>query len=72
MVILMMAEARIKKWGNSYGIIVPRDVVDRENINEGDVVKVDFIKDDEDGFGMWKKEKYEPFIREKDHRDDAF
>jgi len=68
----MMAETRLKKWGNSYGIIVPKDIVDRENMNEGDVIKVDFIKDDDDGFGMWKDRDCPPFVRDHDHRDDDF
>jgi len=30
----------LKRWGNSYGIIIPKDVAVREGINENDEVEV--------------------------------
>ncbi len=33
-----MAEAIIKKWGNSLGIIIPRELVKEKKLEEGDVV----------------------------------
>ena len=47
-----MAEvhARIKKWGNSLGIILPREVVDSEHLRENQeirfwIMKPVFVKD---------------------------
>jgi len=31
----------IKKWGNSFGIIIPKNIIEKNNIREG--VKVDII-----------------------------
>jgi antitoxin component of MazEF toxin-antitoxin module len=31
-------EARIKKWGNSFGIILPKNIVEKENLSEDDKI----------------------------------
>ena len=50
-----MAEARVKQWGNSLGLIIPKDIVRLENINKGDVIKVDVFKEKRvSGFGIIK------------------
>ncbi|MBS3092613.1 AbrB/MazE/SpoVT family DNA-binding domain-containing protein [Candidatus Pacearchaeota archaeon] len=28
-------ETKVKKWGNSFGIVIPKEVVDKENLREG-------------------------------------
>ena len=63
---MTMAEAKVKQWGNSLGIIIPKEIVKIEEVNEGDIIKVDIIKEKRlDGFGMFKglpsfkREKYE-------------
>ena len=33
-------EAKPKKWGNSLGITIPKDIVEKEGIKEGKNVKV--------------------------------
>lgn len=35
-----VVKSRARKWGNSIGIALPHDVVERENIREGDEVEV--------------------------------
>jgi len=67
-----MAETRVRKWGNSLGIIIPKDMAEWAGVRAGDTVKFDIVKDDEEGYGMWKDEEYEPFVRENEHRDDVF
>ena len=48
-------EAKIKKWGNSLGLIIPKDIVKTEDLNTGDTVKVEILKEKRvDGFGMFK------------------
>ncbi|MFH1053712.1 MAG: hypothetical protein V1740_04845 [Candidatus Woesearchaeota archaeon] len=50
-----MAELKLKKWGNSLGLLVPKDLIKFEGMNEGDKVKVEIFKEKRiDGFGMAK------------------
>ena len=52
---MVMAETKIKQWGNSLGLIVPKEIVKLEDLNEGDIVKVEIIKEKRvDGFGLFK------------------
>ncbi|MDG7012968.1 MAG: AbrB/MazE/SpoVT family DNA-binding domain-containing protein [Nitrososphaerota archaeon] len=32
--------AKLKRWGNSYGVVVPKEVVEKEGLREGEVVEV--------------------------------
>jgi hypothetical protein len=51
---MTMAEARVKRWGNSFGIVIPREIVKMENIAAGDVIKIEISKSRPlDGFGMF-------------------
>ena len=36
----MQGKSKLKRWGNSYGVIVPREIVDREGLREGEVVEI--------------------------------
>ena len=50
-----MAETKIKRWGNSLALIIPKEIAKREELNAGDVVKVEVSKEKRvDGFGMFK------------------
>lgn len=40
----METKARIKIWGNSLGIVIPRDIVIREDLQENDEVTVKISK----------------------------
>lgn len=52
---MAMAEVMVKEWGNSLGIIIPRDIVNHIDLHRGETIKVDIIKSKRiDGFGMWK------------------
>jgi antitoxin component of MazEF toxin-antitoxin module len=35
---------KIRKWGNSYGIIIPHEILRRKNIREGEVVDAILLK----------------------------
>lgn len=55
-----MVAARLKRWGNSLGIVVPRDVVRRKGLREGDVVEFQVdrkTKSYRDYFGTFKPKK---------------
>ncbi len=53
-------EGVIKKWGNSYGVIIPMDLIEEENLKINDKVKFLMIKDNaamKSMFGMMKGSK---------------
>lgn len=41
----MATEVVIKKWGNSVGVILPKDLVQRESLEENDKVLIDVVKE---------------------------
>ncbi len=49
----MEAEARARRWGDSLGFIIPKDIVEKENIKPNSKVKFKIIKviDISDTFG---------------------
>ena len=52
---MLMTEAKIKQWGNSLGLIIPKEIVKREELIVGDLVKVEISKEKRiDAFGMLK------------------
>ncbi len=36
----MEIEARTKKWGSSLGIVIPKDLVERENLKKDQLIKI--------------------------------
>lgn len=52
-------DVKVKKWGNSYGIIIPKDIVEKQDIKEGVTVSVNIqIKNKtkaKDIFGILKE-----------------
>lgn len=68
---MVIVESEVKKWGNSLGIIIPRDAVRNMRLKEKDKVKVDMIiKKKVSGFGIFKGAK--SFTREEDILDREF
>ena len=52
---MAMAETKVKKWGNSLGLVIPKEITKLEDLNEGDIVKVDIMKERRvDAFGILK------------------
>ncbi len=52
----MEAEVKAKKMGGSIGIIIPKEIVERERINVEDIIKVKIEKKDNLSF-LWAKGK---------------
>ena len=57
-----MIEAKVRKWGNSLGLIIPKETVEKEHIKEKEKLRFLIIRDTnvlKDTFGMvkgkWKK-----------------
>jgi len=40
----MAIEATIKKWGNSFGILLPKDFIERQGLQENEVISVQVVK----------------------------
>lgn len=55
---MAIIETEAKKWGNSLGVILPKDVVDEENIKENQKITLLVIKDSKktlnETFGLLK------------------
>ena len=52
---MSMAETKIKRWGNSLALIVPKEIAKHEDLSEGDIVKIEISKEKRvDGFGMFR------------------
>ncbi len=52
---MTMTETKLKQWGNSLALIVPKDIVRLEELSAGETVKVEIIKNKRiDAFGIFK------------------
>lgn len=40
----MAVEVVIKKWGNSMGIVLPKDVVEKNKLKENETILVELVK----------------------------
>ena len=73
-------KSKLRRWGNSFGIIVPQKAVEEENFNEGDEVTVLLRKEKPDLrklFGAlknWKidTQKFKDEIRKEEAEDELF
>lgn len=36
----MQARSKLKRWGNSYGVVIPKEAVEREGLKEGELVEI--------------------------------
>ncbi len=64
-------ESKVRRVGSSFGLLIPKEIVEGEKIRESQTVKVVIIKKDlaliDKAFGSAPKLK--PFIRENDDRE---
>ncbi|MFH1849228.1 MAG: AbrB/MazE/SpoVT family DNA-binding domain-containing protein [archaeon] len=62
---MAISESRIKKWGNSLGIVIPKNTVKEMALKEGEKVSIDIVKKQKiNAWGLCKGAK--PFHREED------
>ena len=64
-------KSKLRKWGNSLGVVVPQNIIESENAQEGDEVVVLFSKEKNnvlrEMFGTFKfKKPTEELIKEID------
>lgn len=55
----METVSKIRKWGNSFGVLVPKDLIEKENfkLNEEVIVKLQKRKDISKVFGILKTKR---------------
>ncbi|MBI2629064.1 AbrB/MazE/SpoVT family DNA-binding domain-containing protein [Candidatus Pacearchaeota archaeon] len=42
---MAVIETEVKKWGNSFGIVIPKETIERENIREKMKIKIIIVKE---------------------------
>jgi len=42
---MTVIETKVKKWGNSFGVVIPMEVINREKIKEEQEIRVILVKD---------------------------
>ena len=47
---MSVVETKLRKWGNSFGVVIPMDVVEREGMKEDETVRIIVIKDSREAF----------------------
>ena len=55
----METVSKIRKWGNSFGVLVPKELLKKENfkVNEEVIIKVEKKKDISKVFGILRTER---------------
>ena len=69
---MIMVETEAKKWGNSLGVIIPREIAEKEHIKESEKVKFLIIRDSsktlKETFGIAKGKIKKSAQQRKDER----
>jgi len=61
---MVIIENKAKKWGNSFGFVIPVEVARKIKLKEGQIVEIDIrLKKRIDAFGKFNKAK--PLKKEK-------
>ncbi|MBS3065543.1 AbrB/MazE/SpoVT family DNA-binding domain-containing protein [Candidatus Pacearchaeota archaeon] len=55
----MAVEVQLKKWGNSVGVVLPREIVEQKKLKESDKIVIEIVKiaDLSRIYGLVKKRK---------------
>ena len=55
---MTVIDVRVKKWGNSFGVVIPKEVIEKEDIKEDEDVRLIVVKKSskilKETFGMLK------------------
>lgn len=41
---MITSKSKIRRWGNSFGVLIPKDIVEKEGLREGEEVQVSVTK----------------------------
>ena len=66
-----MIKGKLKKWGNSFGVVIPKEIVDSQKLKENEEVEILIIKKNrnilKESFGILKfKKTTDQMMREMD------
>ncbi len=40
----MQAKSKLRRWGNSFGVVLPKEIVEKEGLKEGEEVEISVRK----------------------------
>ncbi|MDO8460657.1 MAG: AbrB/MazE/SpoVT family DNA-binding domain-containing protein [Nanoarchaeota archaeon] len=67
---MTVIEAKVKRWGNSFGVVIPIEVIEKENIKEEDKISLIVLRDSrkalKETFGLLKGKITKPTQQIKD------
>ena len=67
---MTVIETKVKKWGNSFGVVIPIEIIEKEKIKENQTLKLILLKDSKEvfkkTFGMLKGKLTKPTQQIKD------
>ena len=65
------ATVEVRKWGNSFGVVIPKDKVAELGLSEKDLIVINILKKEKvSGFGIVAGKK--PFEREEPEHEDLW
>jgi antitoxin component of MazEF toxin-antitoxin module len=41
---MITSKSKLKRWGNSFGVLIPKEMVEKEGLKEGEEVQVSVTK----------------------------
>ena len=67
---MITVESTLREWGRSIGVVIPKEIIERENLKDGDSVKLIVIKKSnalKETFGKFKfKRTTDEILKESD------
>jgi antitoxin component of MazEF toxin-antitoxin module len=36
----MQARSKLRQWGNSYGVVIPKDIIEKEGLKKGEDIEI--------------------------------
>lgn len=61
----MQRRSKLKRWGNSFGVVVPKDIVEKEGLKEGEEVEIS-VRKASDIKGLFGKYPFKNIQQEKE------
>ncbi len=44
---MISSRSKLKRWGNSFGVLIPKEMVEKEGLKEGEIVEISVRKESE-------------------------
>ena len=49
---MSVVETKLRRWGNSFGVVIPMEIVEREKIKENESVSIIIVPDSRKAFNV--------------------